>query len=153
MHLISLLRHQPHAAGAVNVVVTNGDGQTASGGTGAFTYVTPAPTFISIAPSSGSTAGGTPVIITGANFVTGGSLGVTFGGQPVLGVSVTDASHIAATTPAHAAGAVNVVITNGDGQIALGGTGAFTYVTPATGRCIHQFYATLRNCTAYGLVH
>ena len=56
---------------------------------------------------------------------------MTFGGQPTTGVSVTDASHIAATTPAHAAGAVNVVVTNGDGQIASGGTGAFTYVTPA----------------------
>jgi PKD repeat protein len=113
-----------HAAGAVNVVITNGDGQTDTG-TNAFTYIAPAPTFGSIAPTSGPTTGGTPVTITGTHFVSGGSFGVTIGGSNANGVYVNPTT-ITATTPAHAAGAVNVVITNGDGQTVTG-MGAFTY--------------------------
>ncbi len=102
-----------HAAGAVNVVITNNDGQTVTG-TNAFTY-SAGPTFTSIAPPSGPTTGGTPVTITGSNFVSGGSFGVTIGGANANGVYVNPTT-ITATTPAHAAGAVNVVITNNDGQ-------------------------------------
>ena len=53
---------------------------------------------------------------------------MTIGGANAAGVYVNPTT-ITATTPAHAAGAVNVVITNNDGQTATG-TGAFTYVAP-----------------------
>ena len=114
-------------AGAKDVVVTNNDGQTATG-TGAFTYLGQTPTFTSIAPPSGPTAGGTPVTITGSNFVPGGSFGVTIGGANASGVYVNPTT-ITATTPAHAAGAVNVVITNNDGQSDTG-IGSFLYTVP-----------------------
>jgi PKD repeat protein len=114
-----------HAAGTVNVVITNGDGQTDTG-TNAFTYIAPAPTFGSIAPTSGPTTGGTPVTITGTNFVSGGSFGVTIGGAAAASVVRVDATHITAVTPAGTAGARNVVITNNDGQTDTG-IGAFTY--------------------------
>ena len=72
--------------GAKNVVITNNDGQTVTGA-GAYTYVPPpAPTFTSITPNSGSTAGGTPVTIVGTNFVSGGSFGVTIGGAAATSV-------------------------------------------------------------------
>ena len=103
-----------HAAGAVNVVITNNDGQSITG-TNAYTY-TAGPTFTSITPTSGPTAGGTPVTITGSNFVDVGLFGVTIGGANAAGAYVNPTT-ITATTPAHAAGAVNVVITNNDGQI------------------------------------
>jgi PKD repeat protein len=114
----------PHGtAGAHNVVITNNDGQTATG-TGAFTYVA-GPVFGTITPNTGPTTAGTSVTITGSNFISGGSFGVTIGGANAVGVYINSTT-ITATTPAHAAGAVNVVITNNDGQTATG-TGAFTY--------------------------
>jgi len=63
---------------------------------------------------SGPASGGTPVTITGTGFQTrsDGKLGGTSG----TGVSVTSSTTITATTAAHAAGAVNVVVTNSDSQ-------------------------------------
>jgi hypothetical protein len=114
-----------HAAGAVNVVVTT-PGGTATG-SGAYTYTsTAAPTFTSIAPAAGPTAGGTTVIITGTNFVTGGSLGVKIDGVAATGVVRNSATQITAVTPALPVGAKDVVITNNDGQTVTR-TGAYTY--------------------------
>jgi len=114
--------------GAKNVVVVN-KGATGTG-TGIFT-INAAPTFTSITPSSGPTAGSTAVTIVGTNFAAGGSLGVTIGGAAATGVSVTDPTHIAATTPAGTAGAKDVVITNGDSGTVTG-AGEYTYVAPPT---------------------
>jgi PKD repeat protein len=113
-------------AGAKDVVVISGDGQIASGGAGAFTY-NAGPTFGTISPTSGPLAGGTPVTITGSNFVAGPSLGVTIGSVAASSVVRVDSTHITAVTPAGTAGAKDVVVISGDGQIASGGAGAFTY--------------------------
>jgi hypothetical protein len=86
---------------------------------------TPAPTISSIAPNSGSSAGGTVVTISGTGF--SGST-VKFGGTSATGVSVTSTA-ITATTPAHATGKVDVVVTNGDNQTATL-TQGFTYTAP-----------------------
>ena len=94
---------------------------------GGFTYTAaPAPTVTSVAPSSGTTGGGTAVTITGTGFVSGAT--VTFGGVAATGVSVVSATSIAATTPAHAAGAVVVVVTNPDSQTGSLSSG-FTFAT------------------------
>lgn len=87
-----------------------------------------APTITSMFPVTGSTAGGTTVIITGANFGSGAT--VTFGGTAATNVNVTSSTSITATTPAHAAGAVDVKVTNTDNQ-SVTALGAFTYVAPA----------------------
>jgi len=89
---------------------------------------TAAPTVSAIAPTSGSTGGGTAVTITGANFATGAT--VTIGGTAATGVTVASATSITATTPAHAAGAVDVVVTNPDSRSGTL-TGAFTYASSA----------------------
>jgi hypothetical protein len=107
-----------HAAGAVDVVVTTPGGSATS--TGGFTYI-PAPTISGIAPSSGSIAGGTSVVITGTNF-TGGT--VTFDGTSAT-CTVDSATQITCSSPAHAAGAVNVVVTTPGGSATS--TGGFTY--------------------------
>lgn len=118
-----------HAAGAVDVVVTNTD--TKSGTlTSGFTYQTPpnpAPTVTGISPSSGTTTGGTSVTITGTGFLSGAT--VTFNGAAATGVTVVSSTSITATTPAHAAGAVDVVVTNTDSKFGTL-TGGFTYQTP-----------------------
>ena len=111
-------------AGAKDVVITNFDNQKATG-TGAYTYVTPAPTITNIAPNSGSTAGGLPaVIITGTDFT--GATAVTFGGTGATAFTVNSATQITATAPAHSAGAVNVVVTTPGGTA----TRTYTYVAP-----------------------
>lgn len=122
-------RTPAHSSGAVNVVVTNSDGQSGTL-TNGFTYTTPtnpAPTVSSVSPNSGSTDGGTSVTVTGTGFSSGAS--VTFGGAGATGVTVVGSTSITATTPAHAAGEVNVVVTNTDGQSGTL-TNGFTYTTP-----------------------
>ena len=112
-----------HTAGAVDVVVTTSGGT----GTGAslYTYVTPAPTVTSIGPTNGTTLGGTTVTITGTNLT--GATAVTFGGVPATSFMIVDANTIIAVAPAHAAGAVDVVVTTPGGTA----TATYTYVTPA----------------------
>ena len=105
-----------HAAGAVDVVVSNTDGQSATLTQG-FTYTAvsnPAPTVTAISPNSGSTSGGTLVSITGTGFLAGAT--VSLGGTTAMGVTVVSSTSITATTTAHGAGAVDVVVTNSDSQ-------------------------------------
>ena len=84
-----------------------------------------APTVTSIVPATGSTVGGTAVTLAGDNFVNGAA--VSIGGVAATGVMVVDTMTITATTGAHAAGAVDVVVTNLDTHA---GTlmGGFTYI-------------------------
>jgi hypothetical protein len=116
-----------HAAGAVAVTVTNPDGQSSSL-VAAYTYLapTPPPTLASVTPASGGTAGGTSVVLAGTGFAAGAT--VTVGGAAATVGGVT-ATAISITTPAHAAGAVDVVVTNPDGQ-ATTLAAAFTFVAP-----------------------
>ena len=83
-----------------------------------------APVFSSITPASGPAAGGTKVTIKGSNL--SGNQSVSIGGVAATGVVVVNDQTIVCTTGAHAAGAVNVVITDDAGSVT--GTGAFTYV-------------------------
>jgi len=79
-----------------------------------------------VSPVSGSTLGGTAVTITGQGFQSGAT--VSFGGTAAK-VNSVNATSIAAVTPAHAAGAVNVTVTNSTGTGATRSS-AFTYVAP-----------------------
>src|SRR6266478_755413 len=116
-----------HTAGAVNVVVTNTGGLSGTL-TNGYTYTAP-PTVTAISPTSGTTAGGTAVTITGTGFLTGAT--VSLGGTAATGVTVVSSTSITATTAAHTAGAVNVVVTNTGG---LSGTltNGYTYTAPPT---------------------
>ena len=90
----------------------------------------PAPTVSSISPTSGTTAGGTPVTITGTNYLAGAT--VSLGGTAATGVTVVSSTTITATTAAHAAGAVNVVVTNPDAQSGTLNNGyTYTATNPA----------------------
>lgn len=117
-----------HAAGAVDVVVTV-EGAAASL-SNAFTYTRGAPSVAAAAPRAGPVEGGTLVTITGSGFVDGAT--VTFGGTAATGVVVAAADLIRAVAPAHAAGVVDIVVTNNDAQA---GTlsGGFTYTAASGG--------------------
>src|SRR4029077_16855594 len=91
----------------------------------------PAFTVSGISPSSGTASGGTSVKITGTGFLPGAT--VTFGGIAGTNVVEPDGSTITVTTPSHAAGTVNVVVTNGIARSATL-TNAYTYTAaPSTG--------------------
>lgn len=113
-----------HAAGPVNVVVTTSGGTATL--TNAYTYVAPVPTLTSVSPNSGTTAGVTSVTLTGTNF--SGATSVTFGGTAASEFTVVNATTITATTPAHAAGAVDVVVNTPGGMAIL--TNGYTFLLP-----------------------
>ncbi len=118
----------PHAPGAVALVVSNPDGQAATLAA-AFTYnAAAAPTLTGVAPSSGPSTGGTVVSLSGSGYTNGTT--VSFGGVAATSVQFGSASTLTATTPAHAAGAVDVVVRNADGQTATLGA-AFTFTQAA----------------------
>lgn len=81
------------------------------------------PSISTVTPSSGSSAGGTVVNITGSNFT--GATSVTFGGTAGTALTVNSATSITVTAPAHTAGAVPVVVTTPNGTGTK--TGGFTY--------------------------
>jgi hypothetical protein len=86
----------------------------------------PAVTISAVSPTSGSTAGGTAVTITGTNFQAGAT--VSFGGTPATVTSVA-ATSISVVTPSHAAATVDVVVANPDGSGATS-SASFTYFVP-----------------------
>ncbi len=90
-------------------------------------FLGPDPAVTLLSPNSGTTAGGTAVTITGTGFQAGAE--ATFGGTAATGVTVASDTSITCVTPAHAAGAVDVVVTIPDGR---SGTlaGGFTYADP-----------------------
>jgi hypothetical protein len=88
-----------------------------------------APTVTSIAPESGSVAGGAPVTIVGTGFPTGGvTVTVTIGGTEATEVSVVSETEITATTPAGSAGPGEVVVSDINGASTDGPF--YTYEVP-----------------------
>jgi hypothetical protein len=69
-----------------------------------------APTLTGIDPTEGPETGGTTALLTGTNLA--GTIGVDFGGSPATIITVTDTA-LLVTTPAHAAGTVDVTATDG----------------------------------------
>jgi len=124
---------QPAASGAAQTPAAGGGGGKggagggggAAGGGGGAGGGAPVPTLTGVSPNSGPIAGGTVVTIAGNGL--GGPAGtVTFGGVAATAISqVGDPPSYQCTTPAHAAGAVDVVLTNGGGTVTS--TGGFTY--------------------------
>ncbi|MER5326980.1 IPT/TIG domain-containing protein [Streptosporangium roseum] len=119
-----------HAAGTVHVVVGTPYGISTPSPADEFTYTAPAvaPTVTAISPTSGTTAGGTVVTITGTDL--SGATGVTFGpGNAATAVACTPTS-CTATSPAHAAGTVHVQVTTAGGTSATSSADEYTYTAP-----------------------
>ena len=123
-----------HAAGLEEVVVSTADGES-TGGPG-YTYVSPLPPpppppppppmVSSISPVSGSSEGGTKVLVEGSGFPPGAT--VAIGGAASV-VEVISETELEAVTPAHAAGPEEVVVTDTNGVSSGGPT--YTYVAPS----------------------
>jgi len=120
-----------HAAGNVTVAVINPLNQAQATVRGGYTYVGP-PVISELVPNTGTTAGGVPIEIRGTGTMAmGWVVTVTVDGI----VSTVDDNGwpsydaIYLSMPAHAAGTVEVILTDRWGQA---GRGEFTYASPAT---------------------
>jgi IPT/TIG domain len=87
----------------------------------------PAPTILSVTPSIGSIGGGAAITITGAGLLPG--IRVAFGATNVAARFGPNLDRIFVTTPSHAPGSVDVVVTNVDGQNGVA-IGAYTFAAP-----------------------
>lgn len=124
----------PPGTGAVDVTVTTSSGTSAVSSADLFSYLTPVtpPTVIGLNPTSGASAGGTLVIITGAAF--SGATMVRFGTNQALSFTITSPTQITAASPP-ASGAVDVTVTTPIGTSAISPADLFTYLvsSPAPG--------------------
>ena len=111
-----------HAAGAGDIVVTNGDGQSATLAGYTFADVAP-PVLARLTTATGPAAGGQYVTIELGDVV-GTMPSVQFGGVAATVVSVGP-TFISVKTPAHAAGAVDVSVTDSGQTATL--AGAYTF--------------------------
>ncbi len=117
---VSLTAPPSEAGGPATVTLIFEAGSAVAG---TVTYVAPALTGVD--PAEGTAAGGTSVTLTGTGLT--GASGVTFGGEPATITAVApDGTGLTVTTPAHAPGAVDVVVelTGADAVLA----GAFAYL-------------------------
>jgi hypothetical protein len=119
------------ALGTVDVLVTaNGLQSAANPAADQFTYVTPPPVVGFVGPTSGPTAGGTPVTITGTGFSSApGAMTVSFGANPATGVLCAVEGTCTVTSPAAAAaGTVDVIVTVDGVASTPNANATFTYV-------------------------
>jgi hypothetical protein len=120
-----------HAAGTVDVTVTTAGGTSATSSADQFTYsLPPPPTVTAVSPKSGFTTGGTAVTVTGTNLF--GATAVDFGTSPAT-IGSCSATSCSVTSPAHAAGTVDVTVTTPGGTSATGSADQFSYAKPPPG--------------------
>jgi hypothetical protein len=113
-----------HTPGEVDVIIA------ATGGTGSTKYTyQAAPTVTGLSTTTGSVLGGTPVTITGTNFL--GATSVKFGTNDATFTYVSPTS-ITTTSPAGTAGIVNVTVTTPSGTSATSTASEFTYIVVPT---------------------
>jgi hypothetical protein len=112
--------------GPADIIVVNPGGNS-SGTTGVGLYNYTAPFVSSVTPSTGLNAGFTAITdLHGLNFVSGAA--VTFDGFSATSVTWISSTQLTCSTPAHANGIVNVLVTNPDAQDSgTSGNGKYTY--------------------------
>jgi hypothetical protein len=109
-------------AGLVGLILTNPDGQSATLAQ-AYTYQ-PAPSLTSVTPQRGASRGGTVIVLNGTGFFDGAQ--VTFGQTKAGSIKWVSETELRADTPIGEKGAVDITVTNPDGQVVKLAQ-AFTY--------------------------
>jgi hypothetical protein len=116
--------------GPVDVAVTAAGGTSTTSPADQFTYtVSTTPTVTALSTTSGPTAGGTSVTITGTNFT--GVTAVTFGTASATPITVNDAQSITVPAPA-GSGTVDVTVTATGGTSATSTADHYTYLAAPT---------------------
>ena len=112
-----------HGAGVVHLRVQTGDGLSAQTAADNYRYLNQ-PVVSSVSPAGGSTAGGTTVTIRGSNLL--GAYQVIFGDIPASPFQVSQDT-VVVTSPAHAAGIVDVRVRTAGGVSDLSAGDRYTY--------------------------
>jgi hypothetical protein len=130
-------------AGSVDVTVTTPGGPSPTSTADQFTYMAPQPAVTGVSPSTGSTAGGTSVTVTGTNLAS--ATAVAFGSAAGT-VTADSATSISVTSPAGTAGAVDVTVTTAGGTSATSVADLFTFVSPSAGGGVYTSLSPVRIC-------
>ena len=116
------------AAGTVDIKLSGSGGSTTITSADQFTFVA-VPIVTSVSPTTGSTAGGTKVTVTGSTFT--GATGVKFGATPAASFTINSDTSITATSPAGSAGTVDITVTAAAGVSAITAGDRFVYAASA----------------------
>lgn len=119
------------SAGTVDITVRNSSGTSATSTADRFTFVSfSPPTVTAVSPGTGPTSGGTVLTISGTNL--SGVTTVVVGGIAATNVAYNpNTNQITATTSAHTAGMVDVMVTTNAGTSAVSSSDKFTYSASA----------------------
>src|SRR5260370_30099232 len=90
---------------------------------------TAVPTVTGVTPNTGTTAGGTSVFITGTGFCAGVT-SIKFGTTPATSANLLADTLFQVVSPAHAAGTVDVTVTNPAGTSATSSADQYTFTVP-----------------------
>jgi large repetitive protein len=118
-----------NSAGTYDITVITPGGTSATSAADQFTYVN-APTVTSVSPTSGPTAGGQTVTITGTGFAAAPGTGAVQFGAATATYTINSNTQITATSPANAAGTYDVRVTTVGGTSATSASDQYTYVAP-----------------------
>jgi hypothetical protein len=110
--------------GTVNVSVTTYSGTSSTSSADQYTYEGP-PSVTGLSASTGTTAGGSPITITGTNFTD--ATGVYFGNVAATNYTVNSDTSITVVVPPQAAGTFDVTVANDSGISASNSADRFTY--------------------------
>jgi hypothetical protein len=117
----------PVGSGVVYVTVAAAGGTSSAGAASQFTYTSgTGPAVTGLNPTSGPTAGGTTVTVTGVNF--SGATAVQFGATNATSFTVNSSTQITAVSPA-GTGTVHVTVTTPGGTSAPTAADQFTYAS------------------------
>ncbi len=134
------------SAATVDVTVTTPQGTSAvNAPADHFTFNPPGPpTVTGVSPSSGSTAGGTSVVITGTNLA--GATDVMFGSTAGV-ITANSATSITVTSPAEPAWQTDITVTTPSGTSPVGSGDKFTFsaATPVTTGTPHVMEIMMEN--------
>ena len=114
----------PPGSSLVSVIVFTSTAESALSFHDVFRYAN-APTITELFPSTGPTAGGTAVSMTGSGFT--GATSVTFGGVPASNLTVVSDNQLTMIAPAGSAGPATVTVTSPLGTASTTAANQYTY--------------------------
>src|SRR5262249_41032862 len=114
----------------MSILAGCGGGSTQNVGVVDSDQFTPGPSVTSVSPSSGPTAGGASVVVTGTGFSS--ATKVRVGANDASSFTVLSDSQLTAMAPAGSEGSVDVQVTTPFGVSPTGSGDRFTYVAPPT---------------------
>ena len=145
------------AAGTIDVTVTNSIGTSTTSSADKFTY-DGTPTVTGISPVAGPTTGGTTVTITGTGFLIANWTKFGTVANATGAITIVSDTQITVTSPAQAAGTIDVTVTNPVGTSATSSADKFTYapvptvtgISPNTGSPLGGTSVTVTGTGFYG---